>query len=644
MREYVKLIIVISWIFLASCSSRPTYDQSLAGLTAEQVQSTTDVEQIKEWQRSLETFLANTDTQQHPNEFALLQELNHRTIELQTQQLERDLNKKRIKANGDYQGKIPLPDIETLKQELSKDNKISPSLLPQINTPIVREQFATENLITRLKTESNRSDLKAERRATIYHQLHVLTGENQWQNARDMQMDVIIKAIYAAQEKNNLSKNLEEKIDFVRSIYPDEPTNIVDAMQAAYAKLFKGRYIRAQARGNMDAAYKVLQDLTEKSDYKKIVEKLRPDAPGIAAMFSAYVADNIHSRRNLSQLFQLYHQEIEVRRILGLPQEVNPRTPDLIRQIAQKYDEVSPKNSYAGLGLLYAQEIIAPNSADLFRQLTQVQSTTLKSVRVTQFRSRSEVENYGDVITSLVVQHLQDSVGDQIHIVEADALPTDAVIRGSVLEAKVDETQTRNKKQMRVTVGEYERPNPAYIEWLKLPPKERAKQEMPEETLKEAKQESIYITNTLHRKVGVLAVSYRLMDAKNERVIFPDSITLQSEHEDESSEGLEVGELVIPYKVAKLPNNAEILQNLTTETARTVAGNLAAVLRNQENEYLKMADRFAAQNNCPLEVENLAKSVALLQLKLDRDPKNERIIERIRKLRERFAERTLACF
>lgn len=644
MREYVKLIIVISWIFLASCSSRPTYDQSLAGLTAEQVQSTTDVEQIKEWQRSLETFLANTDTQQHPNEFALLQELNHRTIELQTQQLERDLNKKRIKANGDYQGKIPLPDIETLKQELSKDNKISPSLLPQINTPIVREQFATENLITRLKTESNRSDLKAERRATIYHQLHVLTGENQWQNARDMQMDVIIKAIYAAQEKNNLSKNLEEKIDFVRSIYPDEPTNIVDAMQAAYAKLFKGRYIRAQARGNMDAAYKVLQDLTEKSDYKKIVEKLRPDAPGIAAMFSAYVADNIHSRRNLSQLFQLYHQEIEVRRILGLPQEVNPRTPDLIRQIAQKYDEVSPKNSYAGLGLLYAQEIIAPNSADLFRQLTQVQSTTLKSVRVTQFRSRSEVENYGDVITSLVVQHLQDSVGDQIHIVEADALPTDAVIRGSVLEAKVDETQTRNKKQMRVTVGEYERPNPAYIEWLKLPPKERAKQEMPEETLKEAKQESIYITNTLHRKVGVLAVSYRLMDAKNERVIFPDSITLQSEHEDESSEGLEVGELVISYKVAKLPNNAEILQNLTTEAARTVAGNLAAVLRNQENEYLKMADRFAAQNNCPLEVENLAKSVALLQLKLDRDPKNERIIERIRKLRERFAERTLACF
>jgi len=644
MREYVKLIIVISWIFLASCSSTPTYDQSLAGLTAEQVQSTTDVEQIKEWQRSLETFLANTDTQQHPNEFALLQELNHRTIELQTQQLERDLNKKRIKANGDYQGKIPLPDIETLKQELSKDNKISPSLLPQINTPIVREQFATENLITRLKTESNRSDLKAERRATIYHQLHVLTGENQWQNARDMQMDVIIKAIYAAQEKNNLSKNLEEKIDFVRSIYPDEPTNIVDAMQAAYAKLFKGRYIRAQARGNMDAAYKVLQDLTEKSDYKKIVEKLRPDAPGIAAMFSAYVADNIHSRRNLSQLFQLYHQEIEVRRILGLPQEVNPRTPDLIRQIAQKYDEVSPKNSYAGLGLLYAQEIIAPNSADLFRQLTQVQSTTLKSVRVTQFRSRSEVENYGDVITSLVVQHLQDSVGDQIHIVEADALPTDAVIRGSVLEAKVDETQTRNKKQMRVTVGEYERPNPAYIEWLKLPPKERAKQEMPEETLKEAKQESIYITNTLHRKVGVLAVSYRLMDAKNERVIFPDSITLQSEHEDESSEGLEVGELVIPYKVAKLPNNAEILQNLTTEAARTVAGNLAAVLRNQENEYLKMADRFAAQNNCPLEVENLAKSVALLQLKLDRDPKNERIIERIRKLRERFAERTLACF
>jgi hypothetical protein len=201
----------------------------------------------------------------------------------------------------------------------------------------------------------------------------------------------------------------------------------------------------------------------------------------------------------------------------------------------------------------------------------------------------------------------------------------------------VDKSQTRNKKQLRVTVGEDQRPNPAYIAWLELPSKERAKIEKPSETIREEKQENVFITSTLHRKSGVFAVSYRLSTTRNNRVIFPDSITMQTPYEDESSEGLEVGELVIPYKVAQLPADTEILHKLVEDVAGAIAANLAAVLHTQEIEYLKIADKFAAQNNCPQEVENLAKAITLLHIK-----KGDAGAQ-TGKLRERLIDRSLAC-
>src|SRR5690606_34043571 len=109
------------------------------------------------------------------------------------------------------------------------------------------------------------------------------------------------------------------------------------------------------------------------------------------------------------------------------------------------------------------------------------QNTTLKSVKVLKFRSRYEDLNYGDVITPLITEYLYNTLGNRIQIIEQNGDFADAIITGNILEAKIDHSQTRNKKQLRVTVGEHERPNPAYIAWLELPARERAKKEKPSE-------------------------------------------------------------------------------------------------------------------------------------------------------------------
>jgi hypothetical protein len=380
-----------------------------------------------------------------------------------------------------------------------------------------------------------------------------------------------------------------------------------------------------------------LKDLADKPDYPDIKTKLRAHAEKIAADYAGDVADSIERGRSVAESIRLYQREIEVRSMVGLDPRPHPDTPKLIQQLADKFHAVNKNNPYAALGFLLAQQAIdskTTNLNDLLeQQIAQVANTTIKSISIAQFRSRYEDLNYGEIITSLISQHLHDALGGEIQIVEENTGGDfDALITGNILEVKVESSQTRNKKQMLVNVGEIQRTNPAYIAWLELPPKERKNLAKPDETIREQKQQTVFVTSTLHRKTGVFAVSYRLIDNHNKRAIFPDSITLQAEHEDESNEGLEVGELVVPYKIAKLPSDTEILQSLSQNVAGAIAGNLGGVLMNQEIEYLKAADKSATQNNCEDEVEHLAKAVALLANKnrgsQDTETPTRRLIDR----------------
>lgn len=636
MRQSSICFVFVAWVLLSSCSSSPSQYQPL-GMTSEEIRASTDAEQLKSLQKSLAARLSGQEKDDFPNEFSLLDDLNQRVVELETKKLEKDLKAKRIKADGDLRNKISLPDLAQLRKQREDDKNLSPDLLPEILPPIVREQTDSESVIRSLEAETNQQTLTAERRATVYHQLFVLSGDSKWGEIRDKQMEVIIKAIHAAANNSVFSSDLEKKMDFVRSIYVDEPKRIIDDMRTLYAAMYAHRHTQARQKADREAAFKVLQTLTDKPDYPEIKNKLRPHAEQIAAAYAADVAESIERGWNLAESFRLYQREIDVRKMVGLDPRPHPDTGKLIQQLAAQYHTVNKKDPYAALGLLLAQQAIDPRAANLKdtleQQYDQVADTTIKSISIAQFRSRYEDLNYGEVITPLISQHLHDALGGDIQIVEENTGDDfDALITGNILEVKVEGSQTRNKKQMLVNVGEVQRTNPAYIAWLELPQKERKNLAKPDETIREQKQQNVFVTSTLHRKTGVFAVSYRLIDNKNNRVIFPDSITLQAEHEDESNEGLEVGELVVPYKIAKLPSDTEILQGLSENVANAIAGNLAGVLLNQEIEYLKAADKSATQNNCEEEVEHLAKAVSLMAHKNkgtnDTEAPTRRLIDR----------------
>ena len=582
MRQSSIYFVFVASVLLSSCSSSPSQYQSL-GMTSAEIRASTDAGQLKSLQKSLATHLSEKDKDDLPREFSLLNDLNQRVVELETKKLEKSLKKRRIKTDGDLRNKISLPDLVHLKKQLEEDKDLSPSLLAEILQPLVREQTDTEAVIRSLEGEAGQQTLSAERRATVYHQLFIVSGEKKWEEIRDKQMDVIAKAIRAAADNKVFSSDLEKKIDFVRSIYVEEPKKVIDEMRAVYAAMYAHRHAQARQKGDREAAFKILQNLADKPDYPEIKSKLGASADTIADTYASDVAQSIERGWNVAESYRLYQRETEVRKLLGLEPRPHADTTKLTQQLADKFHSVNTKNPYAALGLLLAQQTIDPKTGNLKdvleQQFTKVTETTIKSISIAQFRSRREDLDYGEAITALINQHLYEALNGDIQIVEENAGDNfDALITGNILEVKVESSQTRNKKQMVINVGEIQRTNPDYIAWLEMPSKERKKKPKPDETIREQKQQTVFVTSTLHRKTGVFAVSYRLINNDSKRVIFPDSITLQAEHEDESNEGLEVGELVVPYKIAKLPSDTEILQNLSQNIASAIAGAFLAVL------------------------------------------------------------------
>jgi hypothetical protein len=182
-------------------------------------------------------------------------------------------------------------------------------------------------------------------------------------------------------------------------------------------------------------------------------------------------------------------------------------------------------------------------------------------------------------------------------------------------------------------VGKETIPNPAYIAWLEKPERERNKIPKPEDTIQVDKPENISINITKHRKIGTFSVSYRLVDANSGKILFPDSVSKDFEFTDDSSEGVEMGDFVLPFKLAELPSDGEILDKLAKQVSTEIGSRLVAQLENQDQHYLQEADKYAQTNACNAEVDMLGRALIIMDLKeIDTT-----------QTRNRFTKRTIQC-
>ncbi len=649
MRLYSAVVVAALSIFIASCNTTPVKQEPLLALSPAQIQEVRNYDELVSMHATLSSGLAGKSQAEYADDYAALAQIEAQIVDVKKSELSSQFAAKRL-ANG----AVPQPLLEATLSDLKASAPVPvakwQAVLGAVEGELARTQATATELEGKVAAESD-----SQTQVKLYEELYAVTGQETWKAKSDELLDKLVEDVRAAVTNESFDEATKNKVDLIKSIR-GEDASLLDEMIGVDAKIYAKRFFDFLGEGLADLAYKTLVTMSEANDFPAIKDKLTPTSEKMANYFTALADESVKSPENLSQSYRWYDQAREVRNILGVaPANANSFTAlaDQLHSKSKALDESG--ETAAALAYLYSIRNFVPNRPGLRKQLndqqTKVRDLAIKRLSTTDFESPYKDQDYGDVISSFITQYLFEHVPHDVRIVEREQY--DAILReraisgdssslssvnllvsGSVLESKVDSTEAKNKKMMRVEVGNETIPNPNYIRWLELPSKERKEIEKPSETIDVPKHENISVGVTRHRKVGIFSVSYRLVEASTGRVIFPDSITMDSEHQDESSEGVEMGDFVIPFKLADLPSDVEILDDLAKKVAEQIGKKLVNELKDQEAKYLADAETFKQQNDCAGEVSALGHALMIMELKGQDSSK----------VAPRFQKHAVACF
>ena len=636
-------------LFLASCNTPPVKPEPLLALSPSQIKQLQNYDELVGLYMKLSQGLAGKAEADYPEDYAALAQIEAQIIELKKAELSSQFAEVRLDS-----GVVPEKRLMLLETALTESAPLPAEKWASVLNLIGVEQERTANYVAELEGKLSETE-GVDSKVALYDELYTVTRDDKWQTQRDDIVEGLLADIREAAASEELDEGIQEKITIVKS-YLGEDAVLIDELVGVDAKIYEKRFFDTVGQGQADEAYNILVQMSEANDFDAIKGKLAPTSQKMADYFTALADDSVKSPENLSQSFRWYSQAKEVNAILGVPAAAPSSYATLGDQLYGRYGALDGEGeSAAGLAYLYAIKTFQPNRSGLRKTLsaqeTKVRELAVKRLSTTDFQSPYKDQDYGDVISSFITQYLFEHVPHDVRIVEREqyeailrerslsgddsALSSvNLLVSGSVLESKVESKEAKNKKMMRVEVGKETIPNPNYISWLEMSSKDRKTVEKPSETMDVAKFENISVGVTRHRKTGIFSVSYRLVEASTGRVIFPDSVTVNSEYEDESSEGVEMGEFVIPFKLADLPSDVEILDGLAKEIAAKIGEKLVDELKDQELKYLSAAEEAKADNDCAGEVTSLGNALMIMQLK-EQDTN---------KVQSNYKNNAVACF
>lgn len=355
---------------------------------------------------------------------------------------------------------------------------------------------------------------------------------------------------------------------------------------------------------------------------------LREEAGGVLTDIRGYYLSLAAASVAGDRLVEAYHQFGRARALAGLVGEpaAVPEEAALVDRLRRQVDLAQARELQGlTLGYLSLIEEFQPDYPQLRKYLRETKERlydrSLKRVATSQFTKGGETfDQLGASVSAKIAQNLFKALPEDIRLVERDQLQAvlreqeilamqnkavlnissaDYLVQGGILESSVETDEKKGRKVMRVRVGEKKVANPALQEWLALPESAR-KVPRPAEFVSQPAMEDVALNVTSHRKVGLLGVSFRLVESSTSKVIYTDSITLKRSADGESSDAAQIGEFVHPFKVAELPSDGEILEALADEAATRISAQLADQLKDQESAYRRLAERFAAEENLPL--------------------------------------------
>ncbi len=627
-RVVVSIVLSGTLALYTGCGSAPVKEQSVISVTAAQVEQLASYEDALTMYKNASVALQGKDPVLFASDFTTLKSLGARLAQLKLASLKQSFDGARLDS-----GEVP----QNLIRSAQEDAKSPPTPAEQwkpVSDYIAEEDAKTEASVQALVDKLETGDLSDELTLVAMDDMHKLTGDDAWLVRRGEFVDKLIGEIREALANGNLSPDLQPKIELVLENRGNDKT-LIEELVTASAEIYQSDYFKALGDGLADKAFKIFVKMSESKNFDAIKTKLSPVAEKMVDYFIAEADESVKVPGNLAQSYRWYNQARVVSKTLGFKKKARPGHDTLVEQLNDKFKEFNEGENYT---IAYAYLHYIKEFRPLYKGLRQRLSETEEKVRSLAIKRLSTTAfegaqgSYGDVISSKVTQHLFQHVANDIRIVEREKYEeiqreraiggnteglsaVDLLVTGSILESKVDKTDQEGKKTIRAVVGQETVPNTAYIKWLELSAKDRKSIDKPEETITVDKEENIPVKVTNHRKVGIFSVSYRLVDASNGRVLYPDSITKEEKHKGTSREGVEMGDFKLPFELADLPSDVKILDTLANQVSLDIGSKLVEKLKDQEKRYLAEAEEFKQDDSCSQQSDRLAKALVIMKAK-----------------------------
>ncbi|MGH0037435.1 MAG: CsgG/HfaB family protein [Myxococcota bacterium] len=546
-------------------------------------------------------------------------------------------------------GLIPRDALTRERARIAKLQRWDPERFTALDEFFAMELAQTENAIAKNRAAlGGLTDDQAVERLRILETLGELAGTGSEEQSKyvDQRLAIIeqmrVRATDALEEEN-----LEEAQRVLMILKEAEPQNVSVEEQLVEVDeaVFERDFWTALEQGDPDGAYGAFSTLASSSSFAAVKPALEGSADKMSSYFGALAA-GATQEGNFDDAYRWFLQAREIKTSLG--QKVDSMGPEertFVEAMQASYMKAR-KADRPGLAWAYLSVIedLSPMTPSLRRQIreTREQVETAAVRRLTAFpfsEDNGQAGDFGEAVGAKVIQYLFEAIPQDVRIIEREQLSdilreremagtsqaeaaqlasADYLVQGSILEAKVDTVDKLGRKTLRVITEHREETNPRHASWLAMAEDMRAKTPEPPPTVIREIKEDVKFDVTIHRKVGIFSSSYRLIDAQSAKVIFADSVRRKVEHQDESNEGIELGEFSMPFKLAELPSDTEILTQLADEVSLEIGKRIAEVLRDPEEKYRATAQRFASEGNFAGASEQAAYAVVLLERK-DKD-------------------------
>lgn len=534
-------------------------------------------------------------------------------------------------------GLVPLPVIDAQIAKLPKMQKWSPErhgkLAAELNELKGRTQAritSQQNALAKL-TESEMGQ-----RPALLADLAKLTGDNRYNIERS---DVMGQLSRKAEEalKNEQYGEARAALSALKQANPDDKS-LDSKLTLADARLFEKQFWDSLADGKLDNAYTEFMSLSQTVEFPAILKRLSKSSDDMVAYFVAQ-AGTATAENRLADAYKLLSQARDIRVRTNASTTRPPQEAAFLKAVNDRY-LAAIKDGQPGLALGYLKVIenFDPDYPGLRTQLRTTQEATLAkaTMKVSTAAFTDAVGNaeFGGAVAAKVTQHLFDRIPNDIKLIERDQFQAilrekelgastqttalasaDYLIQGKILESRVDTTENRSKKTMRVVTDTTTSPNPAHAQWEALPEVQRQKTTEPARTITQEKKEDVTINLQIMRKVGIISASYRLVEARTGKVLATGSDIAKEEFTDEGNEGIELGQFHMPFKLASLPADTEILQKLMEKISTVIGDKLVQELKDPELRYREAAKRYADESDLQMAAENEAYAFAMANQK-----------------------------